>query len=350
MMPKKASTYWSTEGHFANERATSDIVHQDRFWGNARDSSYLHGLFWRTNEIEAGSGSFPDSASNAAKSNMGRKQGYILRHIMGGMEGVPLNASETTPDKEGKKVSSAGGGIGGVHSLMAGTLLMSMPSLAMPQEASMVQTGVAVKQMTDLKSDLQEKEGIILKPRVVEKGKKNKTVGYGHLLDSSARSKAAWQEAFPNKTYGSTLTKAEAQTLFDVDILDYIETTRELTADFDTYSWELKKSLIQATYRGSWSGSPKARKLLREGKFDEAADEFLNRKDYRLADPNHPKYNGLRGIRARMEAVAEAIRAEGERRAQREYDEWESQNSPDFDRPPNTMEGIGDPVDPGGVA
>ena len=74
---------------------------------------------------------------------------------------------------------------------------------------------------------------------------------------------------------------------------------------FDSYSKNLQKNIISATFRGSWGYSPKARRLLSEGKYEEAAMEFLNSDEYRDAEEL-----GRPGIVPRMEAVADAIRKE----------------------------------------
>ena len=155
-------------------------------------------------------------------------------------------------------------------------------------------------------------EGYIETPRTLP-NEKHRTVGIGHLLDGSNRSRAAFKKALPKKNYNEykngigTLTQEEAQKLFQEDLPDYIKQAKKLTGDkFDGYSNNLRKNLISATYRGSWGQSPTARKLLSEGKFEEAATEFLNNDEYR----NAVKLNRA-GIRPRMEAVAKAIRDEG---------------------------------------
>jgi hypothetical protein len=154
-------------------------------------------------------------------------------------------------------------------------------------------------------------EGYIETPRTLP-NEKHRTVGIGHLLDGSKRSRAAFKKAFSKKNYNEykngtgTLTQEEAQKLFQEDLPDYIKQAKKLTGDkFETYSNNLRKNLISATYRGSWGQSPKARKLLTEGKFEESATEFLNNDEYR----NAVKLNRA-GIRPRMEAVAKAIRDE----------------------------------------
>lgn len=158
-------------------------------------------------------------------------------------------------------------------------------------------------------SYLKEKEGLVLTPiNLFEEP--HKTVGVGHYLDGSSRDRAAVKEALPEIDYEKlrtgqiSLNEEQAFRLFKIDIKDKYELAREITANFDTYSNNLKTQILSATFRGSWVYSKKARKLLAEGRFKEAADEFLNSQEYRDAlKPDSKKP----GIAPRMEAVAEAI-------------------------------------------
>lgn len=164
-------------------------------------------------------------------------------------------------------------------------------------------------------------EGFSPSPQKVDRNGKFFTVGHGHLLDGSKRSREAFKEAFPDKNYDEfmagrgTLTKQEASLLFEKDIPTYIKRAKKLTNSygglkFEDHTEELQVQLISATYRGSWGLSPNARSLLSQGRYEEAANEFLNNKEYRDAATD----TRITGIRARMEKVANAIRTEGERK------------------------------------
>ena len=76
--------------------------------------------------------------------------------------------------------------------------------------------------------------------------------------------------------------------------------TKKYINDYDQLPEYLKAELMQATYRGDLGGSPRFRRLMNRGKYDEAADEFLDNAEYK--DPNTPK-----SIKRRMEAVADAV-------------------------------------------
>jgi len=169
-------------------------------------------------------------------------------------------------------------------------------------------------QYDEYSSYVQSWEGFLSQPKMLP-NEKFYTIGIGHLLDGSQRSKNSFARAFPDKNYNSfsrgegQITKEEAQTLFRIDLPNYIDKTKSLTGEkFDSYSTNLKKNLISATYRGSWGYSPKTRRLLSEGRYEEAAQEFLNSDEYRNAEQL-----GRRGIIRRMDAVAKAIREEGKK-------------------------------------
>ena len=154
-------------------------------------------------------------------------------------------------------------------------------------------------------------EGFLAYPKVLA-GEDFYTIGIGHRLDGSDRSRKSFAAALPDKNYNSffygrgEVDEDEAQLLFEKDMPDYIKRAHKLTGDkFDSYSKNLQKNIISATFRGSWGYSPKTRRLLSEGKYKEAATEFLNSDEYKSA-----KELGRPGIIPRMEAVADAIRQE----------------------------------------
>lgn len=80
---------------------------------------------------------------------------------------------------------------------------------------------------------------------------------------------------------------------------------RKSIPSYDTLPEPLKAELVQAEYRGDIGISPKFRKLFNAGKFSEAATEFLNNDEFKSPDT-------LRGIKTRMQSVADAVRAHAE--------------------------------------
>ena len=74
--------------------------------------------------------------------------------------------------------------------------------------------------------------------------------------------------------------------------------------NFNNLSDNLKKQIVSSWYRGSLSGSPLTRELINAGKFEKAAEEFLNNAEYKAAVKSGS------GVAKRMEAVAKALRNE----------------------------------------
>lgn len=99
----------------------------------------------------------------------------------------------------------------------------------------------------------------------------NWTIGIGHLV----LPKEFLQ--FKDKT----LSEAEVQQLFRVDVSKKIKMVRRTFGDkFDTFSEELKKVIIDGYFRGDLSGSPKTISLIKQGRFQDAAREYLNNAEY----------------------------------------------------------------------
>ncbi|AUR82617.1 lysozyme domain protein [Vibrio phage 1.026.O._10N.222.49.C7] len=86
-------------------------------------------------------------------------------------------------------------------------------------------------------------------------------------------------------------------------IADKTQQTRNLIPAFDSLDVDTQAQLVSAMYRGDLGQSPKSRALFNQGKYAEAADEFLNNDEYRTTQ--HP------AIQQRMERVANAMRNAG---------------------------------------
>ena len=120
------------------------------------------------------------------------------------------------------------------------------------------------------------------------------TIGYGHY-GADVRE-------------GDTITKKEAEDLLGEDVRERLISITEMLPEFDTFPEYLRGSLFSEHYRGSIAQSPKTRKLINEGKFLEAADEFLDNDQYRNAVEE-----GIPGIRPRMECLAQSLRKHAEK-------------------------------------
>jgi len=75
--------------------------------------------------------------------------------------------------------------------------------------------------------------------------------------------------------------------------------------NFDSLSKSLKQNIIASWYRGSLSGSPLTIRLINEGKFKEASEEFLKNDEYKAAVKSGS------GVAQRMKDVSNAIKMEG---------------------------------------
>lgn len=143
------------------------------------------------------------------------------------------------------------------------------------------------------------------------------TIGHGHLV--TPESEKIFTETFPEEhkqdpNFGRNIlrnkgrmTPEQADKLLERDVRVRLPIVKRLAPDFETYSPELQAELASETFRGMTGKSPKAMEHLRAGRYEEAAQEYLNADEYRKS-----KAKGT-GIAARMENLANAIRREAQR-------------------------------------
>jgi GH24 family phage-related lysozyme (muramidase) len=118
---------------------------------------------------------------------------------------------------------------------------------------------------------------------------KHWTVGYGHN----------GPDVDPNKTY----TEAESRALLIKDLNDKFKIIERKLPKFSSYSPALQIEILQSVYRGGLSGSKRTLELINEGRFKEAAKEFLDNKEYIAAEGS----TETSGIRPRMESLRDAL-------------------------------------------
>jgi len=102
---------------------------------------------------------------------------------------------------------------------------------------------------------------------------------------------------------GMTITEEEAEEFLDEDVRERLDSIVDLLPKFNSYPNDLQQAIFSEHYRGSIQQSPKTRKLINEGNFLEAAEEFLDNKEYKEAEER-----GIPGIRPRMEKVSELLK------------------------------------------
>ena len=130
-----------------------------------------------------------------------------------------------------------------------------------------------------------------------------RTIGIGHYLDRG-NSRRTFREVFGdeinyNHIYSgrAELTDEQIDRLFEHDIERYVDRTRELILGFDDLPDYLRVALVDMSYRGDLGDSPRTRRLMNGGRWREAADEHINRAEYRNAFRN-----GMNGLRIRMDS------------------------------------------------
>jgi len=141
-------------------------------------------------------------------------------------------------------------------------------------------------------------EGFRSKPYKDSKGKW--TIGIGHLIgDGSA---AAYKKS---PFYNKTISKEAATKLAKAEMADRLPKVVSLIGDkFFDMQPNTQRQLIASFYRGGITGSPKTLELIREGKFDEAGDEFLDHDEYRDAVKSGS------GVAGRMDNLSVALKSE----------------------------------------
>jgi len=83
-------------------------------------------------------------------------------------------------------------------------------------------------------------------------------------------------------------------------IAEHEDKTRKLIPSYNKLPEYLQAELLQAMYRGDLGDSPKFRKLFNQGKYKEAAAEFLDHKEYKNAKTKQH-------IKERIKAVSDAV-------------------------------------------
>jgi GH24 family phage-related lysozyme (muramidase) len=125
------------------------------------------------------------------------------------------------------------------------------------------------------------------------------TIGYGRTRDLEGKP----------ITKNTRITEEQANQMLREDLDTRLQEIKKAYPNFDTYPQDLQLQLTQSYYRGTLTpkASPKTRKLINKGKFQEAAKEFLNNEEYKNA-----KKLGRPGIIERMDDVALALKNMGD--------------------------------------
>jgi len=123
------------------------------------------------------------------------------------------------------------------------------------------------------------------------------TIGYGHTGE--------------DVTEDTEWSDAQVDESLIIDIKKRLPAVREQIPNFDSLPEELRVPMLGSWFRGGLSGSPLTKKLIADGKFELAAEEFLDNKEYRESKTEKGFNKGMRGIGTRMEELADALRKYG---------------------------------------
>jgi GH24 family phage-related lysozyme (muramidase) len=104
-------------------------------------------------------------------------------------------------------------------------------------------------------------------------------------------------------TSGVGQTGKYAGMTFKEAFAEHVKSANKKIPDLPNMPEEVQAALYSSWYRGMLTQSPETIKLINDGKYAEAADEFLDARDYRMS-----KAAGD-GVAERMERVAEALRS-----------------------------------------
>lgn len=104
-------------------------------------------------------------------------------------------------------------------------------------------------------------------------------------------------------TYGVGQTGEYIDKGFKEAFAEKEKLARKLIPSYDALSPSLQGEIMSGVYRGDLSGSPKALRLINEGRYADAATEFLDNAEYKSDKTS-------RGVKLRMESIANALRNE----------------------------------------
>ena len=100
----------------------------------------------------------------------------------------------------------------------------------------------------------------------------NPTIAYGHKLTD--------QDISSNR-FKNGLSQSEAMDLLNKDLFSASQTASRLIKSYQSLPVNVRQALINAVYRGEMRSKDNTVKLMNAGKWQAAADEYINRQDYR---------------------------------------------------------------------
>lgn len=135
------------------------------------------------------------------------------------------------------------------------------------------------------------------------------TIGIGHNLQNTKQSKSHFIKAFGDQGLairnsvlnGGSMTNEQVEKLFDVDYEHHLNLAAKKIPSLHTHPPEVQAALVSGTFRGHVTDSPTFLKHFNSGNYKAAADEFLDREEYK--NPERKKDGSLvaPGVITRLE-------------------------------------------------
>ena len=120
-------------------------------------------------------------------------------------------------------------------------------------------------------------------------------IGYGHdLLPKEINS----GKLITGIEYKNGITDADAIKLLKTDIIIRVKIIKSFIPAYDTYPQAVKNAILVAFYRGDLLPKHQTTRLINQGNFQAAANEFLKNKNFTTAN---------KGIQSRMLSIAKTL-------------------------------------------
>jgi len=162
------------------------------------------------------------------------------------------------------------------------TLILAMVAMANASDEVLIRAARFV---------IQKNEGVRYQVYTDTNG--HQTIGIGHKVK-------------PGESFG-IIDDTKVQELFAEDIREHLVRCRKTLSNFDSHPVQVRVAILDGFYRGCLSGSPKTLELMRQGRFLEASDEYLDNREYRRS-----RAAGT-GVYKRMDRNAMVFRSYGKK-------------------------------------
>jgi hypothetical protein len=126
-----------------------------------------------------------------------------------------------------------------------------------------------------------------------------------HIANLEGYDSEVYEDTKGVKTTGFGQTGEYSSMPFDQVVRSFENTARRIVPSYDQLPQALQLRLLDSTYRGGLSGSTKTLGHINAGRWDEAADEFLDNDDFRNS------IAAKTGVAGRMQQTSDAMRNYG---------------------------------------